>query len=288
MKPVVNHPVAWLTACWMLVALVAARIDLAGRPDRLPVDDSAALLVNETRQFIGRELYRSSDVYFHRGARPQTQAPAREDGLTRLREAISPSQHAHLSEGEVSEILPWLLAAIRMDPYNIEAWRVAAFWLAAPDVGKYDQAIELLRQAERRHPEDYRPRLDLARFLLNEGDYHNAVKYLDRALARWRPDPPRDSLRQAELDKSELLTYRGLCHEIEGDLESALEMYNRILDILPNAPIAVRRDALRREEPPVLPPTAWVQETLRRRHEAMEACDHHDQRHQCDGGEKWH
>ncbi len=276
MKPRINHPGAWLTVCWLLVAVVAARIDVAERPDMLPVDDAAALLVHETRQLIGRELYRSSDIYYHRGARPQPAGTVREDGLTRLSEAISPTQHTHLSAGEVSEIMPWLMAAIRIDPYNIEAWRVAAFWLAAPDVGKYDEAIALLQKAERRHPEDYRPRLDLARFRLNEGDFRNAVRYLDRALDRWRPDPPRDSRRQAELDKSELLTYRGLCHEIEGDLESALDVYNQILEIIPDAPIATRRDALRRGETPDLPPTAWVQESIRHRRKHAEGCDHHD------------
>ncbi len=276
MKPRVNYPLAWLMAFWLLVAMVAARIDVAERPDMLPVEGTAILLVNETRQIVGRELYRSSDVYYHRGARPQPPGTAREDALTRLHEAISPSRHTHLNAGEVSEIMPWLLAAIRMDPYNIEAWRVAAFWLAAPDVGKRDEAIALLQKAELRHPDDYRPRLDLARLLLNEGDFPNAVRHLDRALDRWRPDPPRDSRRQAELDKSELLTYRGLCHEIEGDLESALQRYDKILEMVPGAPIVARRDALRRGETPDLPPTAWVQKSIRHRNMDAEGCDHCD------------
>ncbi len=279
MKMVVNHPVACLIALWSLVAITVARIDLAHPSGVDPVSETAAFLVTETRQLAGRELYRSSDIYFHRGARPQPREPAREDRLTRLRAAISPVTHTHLGTSEIPEIMPWLLATIRMDPDHIEAWRVAAFWLAAPDVGKAHEAETLLLEAHQRHPDDHRPLLDLARLRLRRGDFDKAVVNLDRALEVWRPDPPRASRREAELELTELLTYRGLCDEIEGNPEAALQRYDRILEIMPNARIIERRDALRSGESPELPPTAWVQESIRQRHEDLEDCDHHHHHH---------
>lgn len=279
MKRLIRQPAWWLPALWLIVATMAARLEMSTTLDGAQASETAGLLLSDTRSALGHELYRSSDVYFHRGVRPVSKAPFRHSALTRLHEAISPNRHNHLDDGEIAEIMPWLLATIRMDPYNIEAWRVAAYWLEHPAVNKSDAAESLLATAVRRHPADYRPLLDLARLRLRLGKIDRAVRDLDRALALWRPDPPRGDAEEALLEKGQLLMLRALGDELSGNHDMAARRYARVVELFPEREtVAARRDAILSGRSPELPALHWLQSLV----------EHQDQHHDCDDHEPHH
>ncbi len=276
MQPWRAHPAGWLILLWLATATLAARI--GSFPSMTGASDTSAvaLLADETRQALGQHLYRTSDIYFHRGGRPRPQAPYRNDRLTRLSEAISPNQHEHLDEHEIAQIMPWLLATVRADASHVEAWRVTAFWLASPALAKTEEAATLLADAARRHPDDYRPLLDLARLRLRRNDLAGAVWYLDRGLALWRDDLPRLDQEEARMEKAELLMFRALCDEIDGNFIEAAAGYDRILRMFPDRHhLAERRDALRTGQTPELPPLSWIRNLAAHRHLEPHECEGH-------------
>ncbi|MFH1477560.1 MAG: hypothetical protein ABIH24_08760 [Verrucomicrobiota bacterium] len=193
-------------------------------------DSMAIKALGASRVVAGNQLYANADRTFHRGVGVYRRR-AFTSGFMRLAQAIAPEGHVHLQSADVNEIVPWLYFATRADPHNVEAYSVAAFWLAG-DGGRPDLAERVLCEARANNPKDYRVYLEKGRLALKMGALTEAARAFDAAGRLWERDPGPDKI-QALLDRAEMLVYRGLLYEEGGDVPRALMCYRNILALLP-------------------------------------------------------
>lgn len=161
-------------------------------------------LLGGTRIALGGQFYEQADRYFHRGVGHST-AKAFDDPFQRIGRQITPEEHQHTAGFEVGEIMPWLRWTTRMDPHNVEAYLVAAYWAAGP-LKQPDAAERIYREALRMNPGDYRVAYDWARWALRRGDQDRAAHLLDSALHCW-PAPLDTADGQAQLDRKGMLEF---------------------------------------------------------------------------------
>ena len=131
-------------------------------------------------------------------------------------------------------MMPWLRFATRMDPHNVDAYLSAAFWVAAQDDGHQQHALDILSEAQRNKPADYRIPLERAQLLIQHGELHKAARAVDLALVMWGNTRGVDP-GQKRLDRAALLNYRGFLHELDGRPAEALVCYREHLRIRPEA-----------------------------------------------------
>ncbi len=228
---------ARVSSCWaLLLALLMAAFTLACRlvdpafSDNALHDSMLVKLLGDSRLAVGQALYEEADNVFHRGV-PRFQPKDYSLGFTKLQQAIVPSGHVHLHAEGVVEIMPWLNFALRMNPYDVETYSVAAFWLAG-EAQRPDLAEQVLMEARRNNPRDHRVYLETGILAMKEGRLPQAAQYLEAALKLWPgSQDPEDE--QARLDRAEIMLYRGLLSEQEGDLARAKDMYRQILITFP-------------------------------------------------------
>src|SRR5690606_34860071 len=73
------------------------------------------------------------------------------DWIEKLGKKFSASTHVHLEKGNEREMLPWLRLSAELDPHNVEAYTVAAYWLRKR-LEKTDEAERFLREGLRKNP----------------------------------------------------------------------------------------------------------------------------------------
>ena len=183
-----------------------------------------------SRVAVGDQLYANADRTFHMGVGVYRR-PAFTSGFMRLARAIAPEGHVHLQAESVNELVPWLYLATRANPHNVEAYVVAAFWLAG-EGGRPDLAERVLDEARANNPKDYRVYLEKGRLALKRGAPAEAARAFDAALRLWEQDPGPDKI-QAQLDRAGMLVYRGLLYEENGDVPRALTCYHDMLALFP-------------------------------------------------------
>ena len=183
-----------------------------------------------SRVAVGDQLYANADRTFHMGVGVYRR-PAFTSGFMRLAQAIAPEGHVHLQAEGVNEMVPWLYFATRADPHNVEAYVVAAFWLAG-EGDRPDLAERVLDEARANNPKDYRVYQEKGRLALKRGALTEAARAFDAAGRLWERDSGPDKI-QAQLDCAEMLVYRGLLYEEGGDVPRALTCYQNILALFP-------------------------------------------------------
>lgn len=215
---------AFALAC-RLTNLADAGLLSGGQQDSVTIRALGA-----TRTVVGAQLFEEADRAFHMGVGVYRR-PAFTDGFMRLGRAIAPEGHVHLQAEGVNELVPWLYFATRTDPHNVEAYVVAAFWLAG-EGGRPDLAGRVLNEARANNPRDYRVYQEKGHLALKNNSPAEAAQAFDAALRLWERDSGEDQI-QARLDRAEMLVYRGLLHENNGDLTSALKCYQDVLALFP-------------------------------------------------------
>ena len=227
---------AGIWAALVLAVLWSAAFALCCRLTSEPLmsGDETDLVVikalGASRVAMGDQLYANADRTFHMGVGVYRR-PAFTSWFTRLGQAVVPEGHAHLHAEGVNELVPWLYFATRADPHNVEAYVVAAFWLAG-DGGRPDLAERVLDEARSNNPKDYRVYLEKGRLALKRGAPAEAARAFDAAGRLWERDPGPDKI-QARLDRAEMLTCRGLLYEGGGDVPRALTCYRDMLALMP-------------------------------------------------------
>lgn len=215
---------------WCFAFTLACR--LTGRPE--PQKDAGrglvAKLFGSARFEISAQFYEQADRVFHKGVGHYRPA-AFKDWFARMRDEVAPSGHLHLHDEGVLEIMPWLYFAAQADPGNVEAYSVAAYWLAG-DAGRPDLAEGVLNEALRNNPSDYRVYLEKGNLALKEKKYEKAARFLDAAFFLL-PGTTNSDKDQARGDLAEILTYRGLLYEINAAPENALRCYREVTRIFP-------------------------------------------------------
>lgn len=189
-----------------------------------------ANLFGKTCGEFGGQFYEQADNVFHKGV-GHYHPPAFKDWFVKMKHEVAPVGHVHLHGEGVLEIMPWLYLAARADPYNVNAYTVAAFWLAG-EGGRPDLAGQVLNEALRNNPSDYRIYLEKGKLALKEGQYDKATRFFSASLALFRKTTINDK-EQMKVDLAETLTYLGLLCEMKGNTQNALHCYREAVKIFP-------------------------------------------------------
>ncbi len=223
--------VAWVIAFALCCRLANAPLMPGDKTNFTAISGAAARkALGASRMAVGNQLYANADRTFHKGVgvyRPV----AFKGGFMRLAQAIVPAGHVHLHAEGVNELVPWLYLATRADPHNVEAYIVAAFWLAS-EGGRPDLAARVLDEARANNPKDYRVYLEKGRLALKNEALIEAARALDAAGKLWERDSGTDKI-QARLDRAEMLVRRGLLYEEFGDVPRAILCYRAMLTLFP-------------------------------------------------------
>ena len=260
---------ATLLVCVLLICAFSLACQLiavsASAPQTENAQSLAGALVADSRVAIGSQFYTQADVYFHRGV-PHSKSHAFDDDIfQRVRNAVSPQQHVHLSgPSDITEIMPWLDLATRINPQDEESYLVAAFWLAG-QAQRPDLALHILNNAQCNIPYSYTIQCEKGRILLHEGEHDLALQAFNAAIAFW--DVKADANHPDDiLDKGEFLLYRALLLEAEGRQQAAIEDLKALLCIPPDRPaMQVRLQQLSNGKP-TQPSARDVLQTLLRKH----------------------
>lgn len=242
------------------------------------VESVAGVLLGQSRRALGQQMYMTADLYFHRGV-PHLKERAFDEGFVpSLAAEVSPALHDHLRGKQIGEIMPWMWLSLRMDPHNLETYRVAAFWLAT-DARRPDLARKVLLDAQANNPYAYQVQLDMGRMDLREGLLEDAARDFDAALAFW----PRRTATDEELEKlerAEILLYRALLHEARGETEREVRMLEEILAAYPDrSGLRERIDVIRSGGKPALPADRLWDLMLKKQRDAMHDCGRGDDGH---------
>jgi tetratricopeptide (TPR) repeat protein len=222
--------------CASVLAAFSLACGLTGQGIEQVAGDASTLerLLGESRAVFSGTFYMKSDEYFHRGV-PHVERRAFSDAFGRLAESVSPTIHAHAAGGGIQEILPWLRFATMMDPRNVQAYRVAAYWLMRS--GRFELAEKVLREGVANNLGDYRFAIEQARLYMYGNDLERAARALEAGMRLW---PGRDGRRDNEpdeecrLDLSWMLLFRAGLYEIAGDKDNTLRILRRELDLFPD------------------------------------------------------
>jgi tetratricopeptide (TPR) repeat protein len=225
---------------WLLLAssgtlaFILAGILTASAPIPDPAAGLTDLLLGESRQALSLSCFNQADLFFHKGV-DHIQARADTHSIfQRWQAGITPEQHAHAEGAGSAEILPWLKLATRADPHNVEAFLVAAFWAAA-GLHRNDLAHQILAEAQRLNPGDYRITLEKGRMAIRAGNLPSAFSSLEAVLSLQSQAPVSggEPDRQFALDRAETFIFLGFLYEIQGTPSKAIECFKNALAIFP-------------------------------------------------------
>lgn len=229
-------------------------------------DPWLGLALGAARGTLSREWLAQADRVLHQGVGAYHER-AFTDVFSRLSDALSPRTHLHLHGEEAAEIMPWLWLAVRSDPKNVNAYVAAAFWMAG-EVDRPDLAREILEEARRLNPDDYRIRLEQGRFFLKFNDPARAWIAFSAARRLWAKHSEVEELDQAKIDGAEIFFYHGLLKETRDDPAGAMADYRQVLEWFPGrSGLQARLQRLAAGEKPETSPFAlWRESIAGRRH----------------------
>lgn len=246
MRPRALSLIAWTipAGAWVIAFCLACRLTTSFP---VPAHETGItdFLLGGSRQALSHAFFNEADLYFHKGV-AHLEARADTHSLFQHWQAdITPEQHAHAEGGESAEILPWLELAMRSDPHNVEAFLVAAFWTST-GLQRNDLAMQILEDAQRLNPGDYRIPLEKGRMAIRIGNFAAATAVLESALVlqTHARDTGTEPDLQFALDRAEILIFLGFLREIKGATADALDCFKNALAIFPDRVYIRERVAL--------------------------------------------
>ena len=179
-----------------IAALVLSAILVPGLKAANPGNsDILVQVLGGTTDLVAEQAYREADVYFHSGLddekldaelkyyHPKVRLPLI-GMIRRLHGETAPKVERIVQASDEKELLPWFVIAIRLNPHHIEAWRVGSYWYYR--TGDSRRAEELLRDAIRQNPNDYRLYLDRGILYHRLKNWDGAVNDLETAQKLWK------------------------------------------------------------------------------------------------------
>ena len=195
-------------------------------------------MLGASRVALGQSLYMEADNYFHSGVK-HTRKTAFTDFFQRWDAVMAPELHKHTMGGSIYEVMPWLRFATERDPQNVEAYLTASYWLAG-EGARPDLAEQIMMEAQRNNPEDYRVLQEKGRLFMKEKKDEQAANALDYGIRLW-PSPLDPADKQARLDMGQMLTFRASLYEKGGERAKALTLLRQALEVVPdNRALAAR------------------------------------------------
>lgn len=232
-------PIGALALLWTLAFALACRLAPASIRGMAEDETVVERVLGASRAAFSQGFMEQADNFFHLGV-PHLQHPAFSNSVLQAwAEQIRPSGHKHTEGADVREIMPWLRMATRMDPHNVEAYLTTAYWLRTA-IARPDLAEEVLLEAQRNNPDDYRVLSERARLLFGRREDGRAASLLEAGIRLWPSGlDATDGQRQIEL--SQMLTYRAFLYELEDQPKKALEYFRKASALFPdNAALAAR------------------------------------------------
>jgi len=233
-----------------------------------------ASMLGESRRLFANQFFVEADVYFHSGYYPtifdkqegeenldvnskeeattKQATPAGErrhvaeegggflgqprDWIEALGRHFIPTEHTHLANREVREILPWLRLSATLDPHRIQTYLTASYWLRGT-LNEPGEAEQFLREGLRANPDSYEILIELGYLYdINYKKPDIAHNQFELALQRWKKAD------KAELnppDKAHIEILDGLVRADEdaNDLKSLLVDLEALKLVSPNKEI---------------------------------------------------
>lgn len=153
--------------------------------------------------------------------------PLRWGPLMRLADEVALTEHKHLKGKEVKEIVPWLYYAAEIDPHNITAYTLSAYYLC-DRLGKAKDAIVFLREGLANNPDSWELNAEMGRIYFEHVEnYEAAVHYLIRA---------RELIGSSPHDKFQeryVLSFLAESYDALGEGERARELKEQIGSLFP-------------------------------------------------------
>jgi tetratricopeptide (TPR) repeat protein len=269
-----------LLSAWALAFSLAAHLTSLHRE---PGSSSgiADLLLGGSRQALSQNLFNEADMYFHKGVAHKETTMDIPGPFRRWQAEIIPAHHAH-AEGDASaEILPWLKLATEADPHNVDAFLVSSFW-AGTGLHRPDLAKEILNEAQRLNPGDYRIALEKGRLSIMTHHFNEAIPLLDSALTLHTHTPAApEHAADLALDRAEIHTFLGFLHEAKGDRTEAIQNFKAVLTIFPERTMLKERIDLLEAGKPSSDSAESLLERITRKsvHDTCDDVDHDHEPH---------
>ena len=261
---------------WMGATALAAAAACAVAVSALPPERTAqvggadllSVLFADARAVAGLALVHKADRYFHggveidycdrgrpaeAGSAPAGSAAERDDHVDHEREArpvardpwswvnarVHVQDHRHLAGREVDEMIPWIWAACRADPNNVEAWEIG--WYALAKMRKNKEAgLAVLEAGIRHNPDNVHLEFTRGQSLLTDFQDETASEAAFQ-LARSKALAPVDGTPE-KLDKDDalllthVLSYLGHFAEKRGDAEAIRRYHQEAVAAAPDSP----------------------------------------------------
>lgn len=213
-----------------------------------PGEDVLHLILGDARQELSAAMLEKAEEYFHGGLRDVdceyglesceghdheahdheahgheghageagSAAKAR-DPWAWVNRRIHAQEHRHLEGNQSVELLPWIWAACRAAPQNVQAFQTGSYVLAKM-AGRPEEGVRLLEEGVRANPNDAALSFSLGELLLNTlKDAARAEPCFVSAFEKCRPaDGPGGD--DARLLKVRTLFYLGYLAKRRGDL----------------------------------------------------------------------
>ena len=134
----------------------------------------------------------------------------------------------HLHGEEEKEIMPWLYYSVKLNPHNVEAYVVGAYWVGCR-LGKADEALKFLREGMKHNPDAWQIYSEAGSLYFHQKqNYIQAVKLYSKAESLMS-DKNAD-----KFDKSHVFTFLGASYEKIGRSDRALEYYRKDVNLFPS------------------------------------------------------
>lgn len=213
--------------------------DVAGRKPAVTQAGGAGTTAAGTPETAGEPAEAGEDHDEHdehgQQAGPATLAAYRGDLWSYLNAQIHPTSHRHMAgERSERELLPWLWASARLDPHNVLAYEVGAYWLARR-LHMVDEGLRFVAEGIRNNPDSADLEFCRGELLLSaRKDYDGASQAFEQVRRKWQPGTTDE-----EKDDNRFLLARaffclGDIHLRRDELAMARDCYLEVLKITPN------------------------------------------------------
>lgn len=139
----------------------------AGEMPQVGGEDVLAVVLGDARLVVSQALLVKADEYFHGGMKHddcagldhddeahahEAEVPPRGGPWAWLNSRVHVQEHRHLAGETTAELLPWLWAACRASPQNVQAYESASYVLAKK-LNRPGEAARLLEEGVAKNPD---------------------------------------------------------------------------------------------------------------------------------------
>jgi len=150
---------------------------------------------------------------------------------------VRSSEHVHIDNDK--ELAPWLAASTRLNPHNIRAFLIGAYWVGHR-MKKWDEAEKLLREGIRYNSKNWQLRYELGNLYTAQEKYQQALAQYVKA-EKLFPQQRQDELK---LELCNLWRSTAGAYEKLTAYDKAIAAYRKILELNPTPQSFVKFQSL--------------------------------------------